>query len=528
MTAQEQSERLLVGCILGQMDAEGARRAAATGLEPRHFADAECAALFRAAVHFAPLDPYVPPLVHPDLVRWAETRLNRPIEPMEVQSLVDRAPPSAEAIPGLARSVMEGHARRSASAALESAFQQLGNGHSADEIAAAVRDAMDTLEAGGARREPRVEPKPIAALVRHAQGEDPDELLRRRFLCRGGALLLVGPTGVGKSSLAMQAALLWSLGLHAFGIEPARPLRILIIQAENDEGDMAEMRDGVLGGLSLRDADRDAACAGVQIVTEDCRTRERFTSFLDGLLERHPTDLVIVDPAFAYLGGDASSQRDVSPFLRNMLNPVIHRHNVGLIMVHHSNKPATGDQKAQWQAGDYAYLGAGSAEFANWARGVIALRSIGSDTVFQLLAPKRGRRLGWVDDRGQPTVVRHIAYHREPGVICWREPDAAEMIDLHGDGRPTIRDVVDALEGGQAWQKDLVAAMIEKTDLKRAKVYELIAEAVRNDAVRIVQTGPKGAQLLRATGKIPPRPAMPAPSPETHPEEGHEDDPEND
>ena len=33
---------------------------------------------------------------------------------------------------------------------------------------------------------------------------DPDELLKHRFLCRGGGLLLVGQTGSGKSSLAMQ------------------------------------------------------------------------------------------------------------------------------------------------------------------------------------------------------------------------------------------------------------------------------------------------------------------------------------
>ena len=32
---------------------------------------------------------------------------------------------------------------------------------------------------------------------------DPRNLLGRRFLCRGGALLLAGPTGVGKSSLLL-------------------------------------------------------------------------------------------------------------------------------------------------------------------------------------------------------------------------------------------------------------------------------------------------------------------------------------
>jgi hypothetical protein len=64
---------------------------------------------------------------------------------------------------------------------------------------------------------------PLSALVRPAQ-DDASELLRRRFLCRWAWLLLCGPTGIGKSALAMQAAILWALGHACFGIEPTRLL----------------------------------------------------------------------------------------------------------------------------------------------------------------------------------------------------------------------------------------------------------------------------------------------------------------
>ena len=40
----------------------------------------------------------------------------------------------------------------------------------------------------------------LSELVRF-RDNDPNELLRSRYLCRGGGLLLVGPTGIGKSSL---------------------------------------------------------------------------------------------------------------------------------------------------------------------------------------------------------------------------------------------------------------------------------------------------------------------------------------
>jgi len=361
--------------------------------------------------------------------------------------------------------------------------------------------------------------KPLGALVRPCADTDPNELLRHRFLCRGGSCLLVGPTGVGKSSLAMQCAILWALGKPSFEIHPARPLRMLLIQAENDEGDMAEMRDGVMAGLALSDEERRLASERIVVVTEDTKTREAFASLLDQLLQHYPSDLVIADPAFAYIGGDASAQREVSPFLRNMLNPVIHRHHVGFLLVHHVNKPPQGEQKAQWQAGDFAYLGSGSAEFANWARAVIAIRSIGSDSVFQLMLPKRGRRARWVDDGNRPTTARFIAYHREPGVICWREPSAEEVEDIVGGGRPTVRDVVDAFRGEQeAWKKDLAAEVVAATGLKQRAAYKLITDSIKAGAVRIVRTGKDNAQLLRLTGKIQPRPPV-----ADTPEEPHDD-----
>ena len=255
--------------------------------------------------------------------------------------------------------------------------------------------------------------------------DDPNELLKHRFLCRGGAMLLIGPTGVGKSSFTMQCAILWSLGREAFGIMPARPLRILIIQAENDGADLAEFRDGVLRGLSI--AAEELAGSVVQTAWEDSRTGAEFCAQVLGpLLEQQTFDLVIIDPALAYLGADASLQKDVSLFLRNGLNPLLHKHGCGLVLVHHTNKPPQGQQKGGWQAGDFAYLGTGSSEWANWARAVMAIRSLGSHEYFELRAGKRGRRLRWTEDDGMTPRFTKIIAHSPVG-ICWREATLDEF-----------------------------------------------------------------------------------------------------
>src|SRR5438477_13147065 len=83
-----------------------------------------------------------------------------------------------------------------------------------------------------------------------------DTLLANRFLCRGGGLLFVGPSGIGKSSASVQQDILWALGREAFGIRPARGLRLLTVQAENDGGDLGEMARGVCKGLQLTTEDR--------------------------------------------------------------------------------------------------------------------------------------------------------------------------------------------------------------------------------------------------------------------------------
>lgn len=251
--------------------------------------------------------------------------------------------------------------------------------------------------------------------------DDPNNLLGDRFLCRQGSLLMVAPTGVGKSSATMQMALLWSVGRPAFEIQPNGSLTTLIIQAENDDGDLAEMRDGVINGMiatnQMTDEEAEKAVNRVFVIRDVVNSGADVGEALRSYLEQCPCDLVILDPAFSYLGGESNSASEVGQWLRTIINPILIEKNVGLIIVHHTNKPLRGIEKKEWQAGDFAYVGAGSAEWANWARGVMSIRSIGSDSVFQLLAGKRGKRIGWKNEDGE-RITSKLIKHSSRG-ICW-------------------------------------------------------------------------------------------------------------
>jgi hypothetical protein len=249
-------------------------------------------------------------------------------------------------------------------------------------------------------------------------------------------LLLVGPTGVGKSSLSMQAMLLWSLGRPAFGIEPTRHLKSLLIQAENDNGDLFEMRDGVVKGLELQAEEATDAYTRIIVSREDVRTgSEFFRDTVRPLLAVHRPDLLWIDPVLAYLGGEANSQEVVGGFLRNQLNPLLQEFGCGAVVVHHTNKPPKKSDATGGGASDLAYLGAGSAEWANWSRAVLALRSTPTQGIFELCAGKRGSRLKWRTPDGSRVFSQYIAHSRGEGEIYWRPATEAEIESSQSGGK---------------------------------------------------------------------------------------------
>jgi hypothetical protein len=277
------------------------------------------------------------------------------------------------------------------------------------------------------------------AIVANVARERSEHALHRRNLTRGGGLLLVGPTGIGKSSFSMQCMLLWPLERPAFGIAPAQPLTSLLIQAENDDGDLAEMRDGVVRGLALPQEQSDAATNRVFVINESAQSGEEFLDMIVApALRAHRPDLVWIDPALAYLGGDSAAQSDVSAFLRNGLNPLLQEFRCGAVIIHHTNKVKNERAGADMTA---ACQGSGSAEWANWSRAVLFLQPTPVKTVFKLHAAKRGQRIDWHEADGTTrSFTKHIAHSNTGNEIFWRTATENEIISTYqgGEGRLVV------------------------------------------------------------------------------------------
>ena len=234
----------------------------------------------------------------------------------------------------------------------------------------------------------------VRDLIHFDPANDPDNLIGNRWLTRGSSMIVSGGTGIGKSSLMMQIVIRWALGLDFFGITPVRPLKIGVVQAENDKGDLAEAFQGVARGLETTGDEMKRLQAQLEFRTESVRTGDQFLAYARRFIHRSKLDVIVADPLFSYFGGDLSDQGEVSVFLRNKLQPILHETKVVWIWMHHISKPQRKDGEPLTTM-ELAHAGFGSSELANWAREIAVLHEVGQSKPrrFQLAFCKRGSRL---------------------------------------------------------------------------------------------------------------------------------------
>jgi len=234
----------------------------------------------------------------------------------------------------------------------------------------------------------------IKDLISFDSSNDPDNLIGQRWLTRGSSMIVSGGTGIGKSSLMMQIVIQWALGKDFFGIAPVRPLKIGVIQAENDKGDLAEAFQGVGFGLNLSGGDMKMLQQQLEFRTEAVRTGDQFLAYARRFIHKSKLDVIVADPLFSYFGGDLSDQGEVSVFLRNKLQPILQETKVAWIWMHHISKAQRKDGEPMTTM-ELAHAGFGSSELANWAREIAVLAEVGQfkPRRFQLAFCKRGGRL---------------------------------------------------------------------------------------------------------------------------------------
>jgi hypothetical protein len=259
------------------------------------------------------------------------------------------------------------------------------------------------------------------ALMSFERKEDASCVLgSRRWLCKGGSMLIVGQSGTGKSSLMMQAAVRWCVGKDFFGIKTHKPLRAVVLQAENDQGDISEALQDVVNGAYLDGDEKALLRENLAIYRDTVSTGTVFTAALRQLIIDQRADIVFVDPLLSFAGIDVSDQEQASKFLRHDLAPILLETGAVLVAMHHTGKPKAASDKEGHTVADLAYAGLGSSEFTNWFREVAVLfRCQGDEPIYKFGLTKRRGRAGLQDHEQQFKGEIYIRHASEPGVIRW-------------------------------------------------------------------------------------------------------------
>jgi hypothetical protein len=354
-----------------------------------------------------------------------------------------------------------------------------------------ANSAEDLRRAGGAPN--GSEQFSFADLMAFDSAHDPNCLVGNRYLVRGGSSLWAGGSGYGKSSLELQLAVYWACGVPCFGLRPVRPLKSLIIQAENDRGDMGEQLQGVIAGIAAAgDLDlegrRELIERNLGIHRAIGKSGNAFLALLDSLIEIDRPDFVWIDPLFAFAGCDLTDPAATGHFLRDGLMPIAAKRMVAVNVIHHVGKPVR-DPAAKKASSDMAeidfqYLGFGTSEVQNAFRAVNILVPA-KDGMFRLVLSKRGERAGAKDTEGR--WCRSIYLQHSKQGICWLQVEAPEKPTANKAAlKYSEEDILDEMSMVKGWAaKALQAHMKDDCGMSEKTFYRLWKDLKTDGKIRL-------------------------------------------
>ena len=220
-------------------------------------------------------------------------------------------------------------------------------------------------------------------------------LLGLRWLTREGSLFVVAPSGHGKSSLCIQCVANWAIGRIAFGIKPTRPLKILILESEDDDADNKAFVQ-VIRTMNLNQTEMDLLNINTRLEFRRDLTGERFFAALDQFLEQYPSDIVLINPLTGFCTIDMKDEIGMNDWLRNRLNAVMVKHNCAPIIVAHMPKGQV-SQITDKEWFEWMYVLSGCVTLTNWARAILVFVPMKVRGVYKFITAKRPAQSGWVD-----------------------------------------------------------------------------------------------------------------------------------
>jgi hypothetical protein len=317
-------------------------------------------------------------------------------------------------------------------------------------------------------------------------------LLGNRLLRRGETAALVGPSGLGKSTTAVQMAMQWSAGLPALELVPLSPMRVVMVQGENDEAEMCMLTSGIIAAAGFTPEQIEKV--EENFVMAEVTSGEKLTAMLKEYVVEHDADLVILDPLFVYYSGEINSASSLGQFLRGMALE-FKELDVAVLFVHHTAKRKTAQGGSSGSL-DPVYGSMGSSEFSNVARIIFTLDHHPKvPGCAKLMIGKRGGRSPWTDGDGKRVSEIHLKPSGNPETPFWKRCEMEDMpvapaVDKMTKGRNAI---LNALGQGEFEQKAL-QEKVHTGQVSRKTFKDALKELAREGAIKSFEISRPGTR----------------------------------
>ena len=238
------------------------------------------------------------------------------------------------------------------------------------------------------------------------EDEKKESLFEGHWFHRGKAVALVSMSGAGKSVLTMQLCCAWACGRAAFGLKPLHPLKIMLIQGEDNKFASKDLYSSVKKGFGIYETglsteEESEIEKNLLLYVESGKKDDGFFDFLIMEQVRNEFDLIVVNPLARVTSCSLSDGKEANKLaddFSGVINSSLWK-RCGLLVVHHTTKaPQNRNQATSFSHGINAqYAMAGAQEFMGWFRAIFMIVPDQKrwDKSKLLLAKGDVQRVGW-------------------------------------------------------------------------------------------------------------------------------------
>jgi len=252
------------------------------------------------------------------------------------------------------------------------------------DVAAGAMTALEQLRAGAATGDMLA--KPLSEIL---AGSDSYDWVIPGLLERRDRLILTGAEGAGKTTFVRQMAVLAAAGIHPTTFEKIKPVRVLVIDAENTERQWRRAvrytsgRAAEMGTQDPRQTMHVAAGNRIDI------TRGSHLGEIHRLVDIHKPELLFIGPLYKLVPHAINNDDDAAPLIVALDG--LRERDLALVMEAHAGKAAGSD-------GERNLAPRGSSALMGWPEFGMGLRHSPEDPNLVDVVRWRGDR----DERDWP------------------------------------------------------------------------------------------------------------------------------